>query len=386
MFLGGAPAAREIAVFGMSALHRALPRQLPADGVNREGSAAYHRLVAELAFWAARYWTTLGYGAIDDVTTGLARMAEFTAAISGPDGLVPAWGDGDDGRVLPFGGQAINDHSYLPTLMGTGGCEPSAAARGELVWALGPDGVAPTGRAPRRSHAFTDAGVYVMAGERDHVVVYCGPAGHAHGHNDALSFEAVLDGVRLLTDSGSYVYTASVADRNKFRSAAAHNAPIVDGAEPNRPAAETELFLLRDDARATVRDWQPGIDLDRFVGTHSGYRRLNPPVRPIRTLVLDKRKHRLSLRDDFEGEGEHELVLRLHFASGAELTPGERGRWRVRTGGKDFEIAIETPGWQARATTSDESVRYGVRTERPVLELARSGPLAPLAVTIASCP
>jgi hypothetical protein len=363
-------------------LHRALPRQVAADGVNREGSIAYHRLVAELVLWVVRYWKALGLGKIDDIEAHLGRMAAVSAAVTGPDGLVPAWGDADDGRVLPFGGQPQNDHSYLQVLIQAAVGAPitphvNRAAAGEVIWsALAMEQTTQALVGAPKSQTFAETGLYVMAGVRDHVVIDCGPVGHAHGHNDALSFEAVLDGVRLLTDSGSYVYTASAEERNRFRSASAHNAPIVDGAEPNRMIAG-ELFRLRDEARPTLIEWQTSAEIDRFVGTHSGY-----AVRPRRTLVLDKRRHRLSLRDEFDGVGDHEIVVRLHVASGAMLVAGGPGRWHVGAGDRTFEISLESPGWTACAATSWESVRYGVKSERFVLELSHTGALAPLALEI----
>jgi hypothetical protein len=254
------------------------------------------------------------------------------------------------------------------------------AAAGEIVWsALAVDAQAPSGisGADPAARTFPVSGLHVMAGPRDHVVIDCGPAGHAHGHNDALAFEAVLDGMRLITDSGSYVYTASPDERNAFRSAAAHNAPIVDGREPNR-LIPGELFLLRDDAKPAVVAWQPGDEIDRFTGTHSGYL----PVRPTRTLILDKVRHRLTVRDEFAGDGEHTVAVRIHFATGAMLIPATPDRWTVGTAGRTFEIALDAPGWTARATTSWESPRYGVKSERFVLELTRSGTLAPLTLEI----
>ena len=91
---------------------------------------------------------------------------------------------------------------------------------------------------PIASAAFPEGGFYVMRNDRDHVFIDCGPVGLAgrggHGHNDCLSFEAVLDGVHLVSDCGAYVYTASAEERNRFRSTAYHNTPQVDGEEINR--------------------------------------------------------------------------------------------------------------------------------------------------------
>ncbi len=229
---------------GWNLLVEELPRQVHPDGVDAEASAAYHRLVFELFLLPALYREQLGLSVPAPYRERLVAMARFTAAILDPDGRAPLWGDADDARALPLGGQDVNDHTYVPALVGLGG--PASEAR----WLLG--GADDTPLPPRASASFPDGGVYVLAGERDHVVIDCGPVGlhgrGGHGHNDCLSFEATLDGVKLVTDSGSYVYTASPEQRNRFRGTAAHNTPLVDGAEQNR--IPESLWLLEDDTRA----------------------------------------------------------------------------------------------------------------------------------------
>ena len=118
----------------------------------------------------------------------------------------------------------------------------------------------------------------------DHVFVDCGRIGLAdrggHGHNDCLSFEAVLDGVRLVSDCGSFVYTRSFEERNRFRSTASHNTPIVDGQEINRLRPEL-LWDLEYDAKPELRRFETSDTRDVFVGAHAGYRRLAEPVTPV---------------------------------------------------------------------------------------------------------
>ncbi|MCD6076019.1 MAG: hypothetical protein K0Q70_2902, partial [Rhodospirillales bacterium] len=336
---------------GWSILTREIVRQVGSDGVDYEASMAYHGFVADLFAWPARVRAARGLDVPEVYRTRLAAMEAFARAATGPDGAQPLWGDNDDGKVLPI--------------------SASRDRRSE----------------PPASHAFHDAGVYIMADGPDHVFIDCGPIGQAgrggHGHNDALSFEAVLNGVRLITDSGSYVYTASPMWRDRFRSALAHNAPIVDGEEPNRFVGENELFLLHDDAKAKLITWRPAADRDTFVGTHHGYDRLVRPVRPIRTIELDKRAHRLTVRDAFEGGGDHKVVTTLHFAFGCVVVHMAEHRWRIEKDGATFELTVDGEDWETRVVTTFESPSYGVKRERPALEFSRSGHLTPLGFTIA---
>ena len=306
------------------------------DGVDFEASVAYHRLVAELFLLPALYRRACGLDVPAEYRERLVAMARFTAAYARPDGGTPLWGDADDARALPLGSQALTDHRYLPGLVGAAFDVPelrdaSAGSRSEAFWLLGPAAAAALPEAatpprPPRSRAFPDGGFYVLRNEADHVFVDCGPVGLAgrggHGHNDCLSFEAALDGVHLVTDCGAFVYTASFAERNRFRSTAFHNTPCVDGAEMNRLQPDL-LWSLEYDARPVVRRFETGTETDIFCGAHAGYGRLPAPVTPVRTIVLDHRSHALTITDAFEGAGRHRIEIPLHLAPG--VTASEEG-------------------------------------------------------------
>jgi hypothetical protein len=60
-----------------------------------------------------------------------------------------------------------------------------------------------------RRARFDAGGFFVMRGSaRTHVFIDCGEVGMrgrgGHGHNDVLSFELMLDGLNVITDSGAY--------------------------------------------------------------------------------------------------------------------------------------------------------------------------------------
>jgi uncharacterized heparinase superfamily protein len=349
-----------------------LPRQVHPDGVDFEASVPYHRLVMELFFMAARYREAVGREVPDEYRDRLVAMARFTQAYSRPDGSSPLVGDGDDARVLPFGGQPIGDHRYLAGLVGAHWCVPDlmqrfAGPREEVLWTLGRRAAmslpeATSGAAD--SAAFPHGGFYVMRNAQDHVFIDCGPIGTAglggHGHNDCLSFEAVLDGVHVVSDCGAYVYTASALERNRFRSTAYHNTPQIDGEESNRFTRWDQLWTLHDDAAPDVLQWSPGSDRDVFVGTHTGYHRLGP-ISPIRTIWLDHQRHALEVTDHIQGTGHHVVSIPLHLASGVEARIDGPGRILLTAGAKRFLIEWSSARpWEVQIGPGRIAPSYGV--------------------------
>jgi uncharacterized heparinase superfamily protein len=381
LFFGKGAAATRWAETGWQHLCEELPRQVSADGVDFEASVPYHRLVLELFFLSARFREACGLTVHDAYRERVLAMARFTQAYTRPDGTTPLLGDADDARTLPFGGQPIGDHRYLVGLVGTHWNERGLTAtftgpRAEIFWTLGPHAAAVLRRdratAPVSSGAFPDGGCFVMRNDRDHVFIDCGPVGQGgrggHGHNDCLSFEAVIDGVHLVSDCGAYLYTASVVERNNFRSSAYHNTPQIDGGELNRFISRHHLWTLHNDAIPEVRRWEIGPKCDVFVGAHSGYERLTPAVTPVRKIVLDHECHALRIDDTIVGSGEHVVTIPLHLAPGVDVEQLSAKCLLLKAGAKTFllEWSSETR-WDVEIGQGRVSPRYGV-TE-PVVRL-----------------
>jgi uncharacterized heparinase superfamily protein len=361
---------------GWRQLQAELPRQVTADGVDHEMSTAYHRLVAELFLLPALYRLRAGKAVDDGYRARLLAMADFAEAYSRPRGA-PLWGDADDARVLPFGDQPVFDHSYLAGLI-RGALGERGASSDEAFWLLGMG--ASEQSAAARSQSFANGGVYVLRGERDHVFVDCGPVGLAgrggHGHNDCLTLDAVLDGVQLFTDCGSYLYTSSVEWRNRFRSTAFHNTPRVDDEEQNRFVSPEQLWTLHYDAVPTALEWTVEDGTIRFRGAHSGYERLADPVRVERSVTLDVHAHRLVVHDTFDGRADHAVAVPYHLAPGVQLDGDELVADKLR-----FAFHVEG-GWQVTQRESWVSPSYGRKVATTCVELTRRGPLAPLTVVV----
>jgi len=398
LFFGRGKDAERWHARGWSLLCDELPRQVFPDGVDFEASVAYHRLVAELFLLPALYRRACALDVPGGYVERLVAMARFSAAYSRPDGGTPLWGDADDARALPLGRQPLTDHRYLVGLVGAAFGVPelqstSAGPRGEAFWLLGPAAAAslPAASAPEHppgSTAFPNGGFYVMRNAVDHVFIDCGPVGLAgrggHGHNDCLAFEATLDSVPLVSDCGSFVYTGSFAERNRFRSTASHNTPRVDGQEINRIEPEL-LWTLANDAVPHVRAFETGPERDRFTGSHSGYARLLPPVTPVRSIELDHARHALLVRDCFEGSGRHRFEVPLHLAHGVEAGVLGPGLVELRAGGRRFELTWEpAEAWPLEIGAGRVSPSYGVALPVVRLVWTREGPAEPpLTVRIA---
>lgn len=376
---------------GWDGLCEEVPRQVHPDGVDFEASTAYHRLVAELFLLPALYREQLGLPVPAAYRERVTAMARFTAAYTRPDGTAPAWGDADDARALPFGGAPPNDHRHLLGVVGAAWDVADvrlrfSGSRGETSWLLGPAAAAslPDAAAEAAPAAFADAGVYILASARDHVLVDCGPVGLAgrggHGHNDCLGFDAVLDGAHVAVDPGSYVYTASWEWRNRFRSTFAHNTPAVDGEEQATLDPQL-LWSLGAEATPEVREFDAAAR--RFVGAHRGYLRLSPGVLVVRAFELDPARHRLTVTDRFEGDGEHSLAVPLQLPAGATAEDKGPGAVDVRIGSRRFTVRFgPVDDWALAIEAAWVSPSYGVRHEAPRLRWTRSGPLVELHLEI----
>jgi uncharacterized heparinase superfamily protein len=403
LFFGAGFAAERWRDTGWKILTSELPRQVFADGVDFEAATAYHRLVLELFFLPACYREAQGLPVPEDYQQRLQKMARYTEAYSRPDGSIPLCGDADDARALPFGSQPLNDHRYLCAWLTLKWGRPPSNSHNseqsappmrriemaaEVYWLLGADAlqrlaVTADSKPEPVCTAFKDGGFYIMRNATDHIFIDCGPLGQGgrggHGHNDCLALEVMLNQVLLISDCGAYVYTASYEQRNLFRSTAYHNTPQIDEQEINRFVSWDNLWSFHPDAQYQVLEWQPGIEKTLFRGSHNGYLRLPNPVSLQRTVVLDHRAHKLTIKDDFFCTGAHHYQIPLHLAIGVrpELTP--QRDVILYAGGERFLLTWqEKAQWQLSIIPARVSPSYGVAIPTHKLLWTRQGFPLPL--------
>lgn len=306
-YLTGCPEAEGWRDFAAKRLAVEIPRQFGADGANFEASTAYHRLSAEMVLYGA---AVLGG---DADLERLAWAAYFAADVTKPSGEVVQVGDNDSGRFLKltplFDGAGDQLHERhldhrgfiaaaqglfqldLPTdpvgafesavVVALAGGKRRMAPRPKMVELRrdGTDGTArqltrlriipgdPTALVGMSALAYPDFGLFMWKSPRAFVSVRCGPVGQngngGHAHNDQLAVEIEIDGIAWARDPGTFVYTADLAARNRYRSALAHFVPRHGREEPARMIAP---FRLEDSAQAEVLRFGPD-----FLGRHRGF-------------------------------------------------------------------------------------------------------------------
>lgn len=348
--------------------------QVLPDGADYESSIPYHRLVTELFLGAARQAHFEGEPFEPKMRERLRAMVALLAAVERPDGLMPQVGDADDGRLHILSGYGTwrpqdARHLYGPAAglferdewVSRGG-EWGAWER--AWWGLNPPATVPSGSPPVDGVAhFPRAGLTVMRRRQDYLLVTNGIVGTAgfgnHKHNDLLGFEFHANGVPVVVDPGSYVYTSDPAARNLFRATATHNTVSIDGAEQNELRSDW-LFRMFETASPEHLDVEDAPDYLRYRGRHRGYARLSAPVVHERTFTLSRQDGSVTIVDALSGEGAHRIRWHFHFAPGIEISAVQDDRLTIKAGALTLHL-IAPAALRHTLGSAWYSPSYGVR-------------------------
>ena len=366
---------------GREWLEQEMRVQVLEDGADYESSIPYHRLVAELFLGGARVAGLEGEPLSTDYLASLRRMVEFLIAVQRPDGLMPQVGDADDGRLhifTDYGTWQPQDGRHLAGPAAFVLREPSWHAAGgddgqwEAAWwgapideRSAPERMAGVGR------LFPHAGIAVSRTGGSYLLVTNSRVGTNgfgnHKHNDLLSFEFHANGVPLIVDPGSYVYTSDPDARNLFRMTGYHNTLRIDDVEQNDVRLDY-LFRMFETSTVEHVGFNDTADEATYTGRHTGYERLPAPVTHERSFHLAKHTGILSIADQLTGQGRHQLAWHFHFAPGVTVTEQEAGKVALSCGGRSWTFAI--PGdLRPKISAAWYSPSYGVRMPCASLEL-----------------
>ncbi len=372
-----------------------LPRHVRPDGTYVEQSTWYHRYTTDFYLHFAILAGVAGKKAGDEVRQALGGLLEFLAWMTRPDGTMPLVGDDDGGRLL-FLDEGTAHRTGTPLAVGAvllNRADLAAVAgnpTAELVWLLGPEGLArfrQLSGSPPAGHgrAFRDGGMYVMRsgwdGAAGHLTIDAGPHGFlngGHAHADALSLDLAVGGRSLFVDPGTFTYTTSLEWRDHFRSGAAHNAVTVDGCGVARMAGPFGWVL---GVGAECEAWYEGDDVVLFQGVVGSYGGLMPSVGHLRSVV-----HAVPdlwvIQDELMGQGEHELAVHWQCAPDVQPVLDVTGARLRRSGMPDVRIVVAESGGDWSIEEGWVSPTYGVRLPAPRLKYVRRGRL-PLRITTA---
>lgn len=328
------PPSRDWVEFAWPRFLAEVRKQVHPDGVDYEASTAYHRFVLEIVLSVLLLARESGRKVPVDVWRRLEAMCIAHRAMLRPDGTLPLIGDSDDGRFIVWRERPAVDGAYLLSVAGV--CFENAGFAGgplsdEAVWLFGREGdrawrELPEPSTDRASAVFPQGGFVSMTGGGTFLLIDVGGHGiggrGSHDHNDTLSFDLFMSGQTVLTDPGTYVYTADPVWRDRFRQTRWHNTIEIDGEEisPFPPAA---IFALGADPSPRVHSWTTGEQTDELVADHRGYARLRCPVTHQRRFRLDKVTGTLEIDDELSGTAFHAYTLSLTLDDGCRArAPG----------------------------------------------------------------
>lgn len=354
-------------------------RQVREDGWHFEQSTYYHVYALDFLLHSAVLASLNHIPLPTEFDSTMRRMLEALATLARA-GAVPRLGDDDGGRLFdPSRNRAAHLFDPLATgavLYQRGDFKKIAGGpREETLWLLGEAGIEEFENLPevpvtKDSFAFPASGLYVISGSasRSQFVIDAGPQGAGsagHGHADALSLTASVDGQEVLIDPGTFQYVGEGSDRDRFRGTQAHNTLVVAGrdqADPKGPFSWQQLPKIQ------AEGWISGKTFDLFVGSHDGYRRLPNPVFHRRFVFALKSGFCL-VRDLAVGQGEHKLDLVWHMApqmqasdSSKDLFVGNQGRLRF--------VTVEGHGWSRAVEEFPHSPVYGQEEKHTALRFS----------------
>jgi uncharacterized heparinase superfamily protein len=279
---------------GMALVDRQLREQVLGDGAHFELSPMYHAAALEDLLDLINLLRAFGRPVPSDWPPLAARMRQWLAAMTHPDGGIAFFND-----AALEGAPSLREVDAYARRLGLPQFEPVAsplatlAASGYLRAALGPACL----------------------------ICDCGAIGPdylpGHAHADTLSFELSIAGRRVVVNSGTSQYGTD-AERQRQRGTSAHSTVMIDGADSSevwagfRVARRARVQLHR--ASAT----QGSVCIE---GTHDGYRRL--PGRNRHTRRWELEAGSLRIEDRITGRCDcAEARLFLHPDVGVRVAPG----------------------------------------------------------------
>jgi uncharacterized heparinase superfamily protein len=243
----------------------------------------------------------------------------------------------------------------------------------ESLWVLGEEGVIKYEQLQAPDHApgsqsFLNAGIYILRDRDLYLLFNASDAGingrGSHGHNDALSIEVSACGRSFIIDPGTYVYTADLDERHRFRSTIYHSTVQIDGIEQNT-TDERAPFFIDDEAHPKLLAWETASERDLVSAEHDGYARLREPVRHRRTVTFNKSERVWLVEDEFTGSGEHKFGTRFHFDTGLEvrvLDEKTTSAYDKTTGAK---LLVSSLDFQQPPTLEDKFISRDYGSKQP---------------------
>lgn len=327
--------------------------QVLPSGMTFECTTNYSRLVLELVLTSMVFLKRNGMDVPPDIWQRLESMFEFTMKVTMPDGAMPVVGDQDNGRVLPWGIEDLNDHRCLLTvgalLFNRGDFKQQSTGYNAYaaIFAGTKDEYDQIKESNTKieSEYIRDAGFALMRKDDNYMLFNADNQGMyrdtgtglSHTHCDWFSFVLCANGVPFFIDPGSYVYSSDAKARNLFRSTKMHNTVVVDG-ENQVKMNEKMLWHWNRSTAPRLKKWDSNESQDEVVVEHDAYSWLGDKITHQRRIVFDKEESSWTITDQVKAEKEHKVKVYFHLDG--EVKTEIAGK-RVTLRSKNVELMMD---------------------------------------------
>lgn len=194
-------------------IFKEIDKQIFDEGTDYESTTNYHQLVCELLLHAQFVLKECDIVIPQNIALKIERMIEFISWCTPENGQLISIGDNDSGRVLFYG-------------------LPQSLIKNKKTYG---------------EKKFKQFGLSIIKTKKVHVSLrhyfFNKQSPTAHVHNDVNSITLAINGIPVIVDPGSFVYTPSVYWRNYFRSIHRHNSFYYESEEPNH--LDEKIFYLK---------------------------------------------------------------------------------------------------------------------------------------------
>jgi hypothetical protein len=272
--------------YGKTSFERNVLRDVYPDGKEMEDAPGYVCFAYNAMLGTLQALDEAGISVDPEVRSRLNRTQDFLAAVTQPDGNMPAIGDWGGGPAYP-----------LPKAI-----EYFKREDIKYVWTRGKEGKMPEKASvnfPHGQWSIMRSRYEEKPYEHARHLVFKTSRG-SHGHDDVLQITAYAYGRELLIDPGIRSYER--ADVILYPHTSYHNTITIDGQTQPRGPGKTTRWVSND-------------GFDYVLGSFDGYEGLTH----TRGIVFVKPDYWVVV-DQVEGKGEHTYDQNWHFPENAGLT------------------------------------------------------------------
>jgi hypothetical protein len=322
--------------------------QVHPDGTCYEGSTNYHKLVTEIFLHFYLLCKNNNFVLPEHFESKLQKMFLFIQDCSDQAENLVQIGDNDSGKILKTRRKFCLACPSTPWRSR----DPRFREGDVAVKRHSRENGNPGFNSPTLLH-YPNFGLTIIKSQKLHLTfrhpTFCQAQPSGHFHQDSLAITLSIDGIQILVDPGTYVYTASATWRNFFRSAENHNTfhlktnnVFEDLFQLNRAAQKDSAKILKAEEKIEIENYQKS---DIGLTQH-------------RKLIFLKQEQSVELQDWWQTNTEKNLTSEWNLVFHPDITLENFNEiWIIKH--KNFVIAKLETNLEFKATDGFYSEKYG---------------------------